>query len=218
MDSTTATHTYIRHEGLYRFVQLLTFSGLSGLMAVGVPLLGMAVAIALSRIHGTALYDGLTMWRHTSVATQYDYQNIALWVDTNPFLSNAPLLILWASVGAAVYLSAVQLLRTFMMLVGFEERLHYVHADQSELVWDAILRLSIRLLDAALIYALIFYTLRHLIPQVLATARAVAQYPSWNYAYQAAFAVLGLMVSIWLGVVLLRLFFFRVRLFTVFYR
>lgn len=208
----THSHPYLRHEGIYRFVQLLTPSWISGLAAVSVPIIAMVIAVGLSDIKGTALYDGLTAWQHTAIATQYDYQNIAVWVDNNPFLSNAPLLLLWAAVGAAVYVSVVRLLRAIIMVVRFEEELHFMHANQGELVWDAILRLSIRLLDACALYLLVAYMLRRLMPQALAAARAVAHYHSWAYIYQMLLATLALMVSLWLGVVLVRLFFFRTRL------
>ena len=218
MESTVITHSHsvVRHEGFYRFLQMLTPSWLSWLAIVPLPILGMAAAITFADIHGTALYDGLTAWQHTAIATQYDYQNIAIWVDTNPFLNNAPLLLLWAAVGAAVYLSVVQLLRAILTFVHFEEELHFLHAHSSEILWEAVFRLSIRLLDASALYALVFYTIRHLVPQALAAARAVAHYPSMAYVYQTALTTLGLMASIWLAVVFARLFLFRTRLFVVY--
>lgn len=218
MESAVITHSHssVRHEGMYRFVQMLTPSWLSWLAIVSLPAIGMGAAVIVAAIHGTALYDGLTAWRHTAIATQYDYQNIAIWVDNNAFLSNAPLLLLWAAVGAAVYLSVVQLLRAVITFIRFEEELHFMHANSSEIIWEAILRLSIRLLDASALYALAFYLIRHMVPQALAAARAAAHYPSWAYAYQAILATLGLMVSIWLAVVLARLFLFRTRLFVVY--
>ncbi|GEM_PF-3445105 len=212
----THSHASVRHEGLYRFVQMLTPSWLSWLVIILIPIVAMATAIILADIRGTALYEGLTAWQHTTVATQYDYQNIAIWVDNNSFLSNVPLLMLWAVVGAAVYLSVVQLLRAIIVLVRFEEELHFMHANQTEIVWEAILRLSIRLFDASAIYATVFYDVRHLLPQALAAARAVAQYHTWAYIYQASLTTLALMASIWLAVVLARLFFFRTRLFVVY--
>jgi hypothetical protein len=183
---------------------------------VGVPVAGMGIAVVLASIRGTALYDGLTAWQHTSIATQYDYQNIALWVDNNKLLSNAPLLLLWAAVGAAVYLSVIQMLRAIITLIQFEEELHFVHANQNEIVWDTVLRLSIRLLDAALFYGVVSYVLRRAVPQALAAARALSQYHTWTYVYQAFVVTFSLMLCIWLAVVLARLFFFRVRLFTVY--
>lgn len=212
----TRSHTPIKHESLYRFLQMLVPSWLSGLTIISIPIVCMIAAIVLASIRGTALYDGLTAWQHTTVATQYDYQNIALWVDNNKLLSNGPLLLLWAAVGAAVYLSVIQLLRAIILLIQFEKELHFVHANRSEIVWDAMLRLSIRLLDASLVYVLTFYTLRHLIPQALANARAIAQYHAWTYAYQGIVTTIGLMLCIWIAVVLARLFLFRVRLFTVY--
>ncbi|MGI0135134.1 MAG: hypothetical protein ACREBW_09285, partial [Candidatus Micrarchaeaceae archaeon] len=107
-------------------------------------------------------------------------------------------------------------LRAIVTIVHFEEELRFMHANSSEIIWEAILRLSIRLLDASMLYALVFYLVRDLVPQALAAARAAAHYPSWAYTYQAILTTLGLMVSIWLAVVLARLFFFRTRLFAVY--
>ncbi|HEY7348111.1 MAG TPA: hypothetical protein VH599_07295 [Ktedonobacterales bacterium] len=196
----------------HRMLLFLGPSWLSGLVSAVVPVLWTGGAIVLDS-RGSALYQGLTGISQVKINTPLGYLALSRWAAHSVFLNSMPLFIFWAVVGCAVYLFAVELLKVFTGAVDLEHRLHYVHADARHMLLDALVRLVIRLLDAASICALVLYVLRSLLPFSLADARSVASHPAPGTASMAAIDTALLAASLMLLTALLRLFAFRTRLF-----
>jgi hypothetical protein len=203
------------HRNVHQFVQLLTPSLLSGPLTVGLPIAGMLMAIVFSRIHDTTGFDWLTGTPRALMATSDGYQAITAWLNNSSFVSSLSVLVFWALVGAAVYITTLQCIKALGAGVELKREMGYMHADKSAILRNAGLRLVIRVGVAFGVYGLLGWIARQAIPAVLAAASDVAASAGSRTASQAAVATSLLIAGLIILTTLLRLFMFRTRLFCV---
>lgn len=192
--------------------ELLTPSWLSGLICVVAGLAVVMSSFAIMHYNGSSIqFLRQNESAKQSVITQ-NSDSVSTNLDDNRFVSNAPLLVLWAGVGLLVYFLLAQVMKTFSHAADLEHSLDYVHVNRQKLIHQELLKFAVRAVILVAWFLYIQFTIHILIPYVVALAYAASGDLGWltDTVYLAGAACL-MIIGMHIHVVMLRLLLLRPR-------
>lgn len=197
------------------FWKLLTPSWLSNVLGLFVGLVVVAGAIIMSHYQGSQLQQEIFEDHSQSAGTATgSYHTIINNISNNHVIGVAPLFILWAGVGLAVYYFAVNIVGALTNVLQLKHQLNYVNASRQALVRQAVTRLVVRLLALLAWFGFIKLSLDIVLPYVLSAAHAAS--PTLASPSNIAIALLAVIImyaDVHVHAVFLRLMALKPRLF-----
>lgn len=187
----------------------------AGLIAASIILgIGLVIGlIAAGQYNGSSIQQLVNASEYnqaSSLQSKYDTADTKI---SNSFVSNIPLLILWAGVGLIAYWLGSTIVTVISRGHQLQEELSYVHAQPKALIQQALLKGLIRLV-ALIIWVLFIYTFVHMaLPYIVAVVDA-----SRGEALKAGVVYLVSAVALastawYINILFIRLFCLRSRLF-----
>lgn len=194
---------------------LLTPSWLSGLVCVVASVALVLVTLSLFYYRGSSL-NNLVIDQQQQASAQAitpDYAEVNNSFGSHAIISDIPLFIFWAGIGAIVYAFVSAIIGAFRSIAELRKDMEYVNASRQELVKWEVERAAIRLVALVLWVIFLNYTLHFVYPY--AAALSYAGSAAGNWLFELLFilgSVLVLGVCGHLHVIFLRLIAIRPRL------
>jgi hypothetical protein len=194
--------------------QLLAPSWLSGLLSVIVGLAVVAGTVAALHYNGSNIQLLQQTQANQPHAISKNSDSLNDGFTANQFISDIPLLILWAGVGLIAYSLTMQIIKIFTRAVNLEQEMNYVHTDRHQLLRQTLLRFSLRVLILLTWLLYIRFTIHVLVPYVIALAYAGSGGLGWLADAGYLLGATGLMIiGCHLHAIMLRLILLRPRAF-----
>jgi hypothetical protein len=150
----------------------------------------------------------------TNKSLTHVYGSTTNFLNGNSAFSDAPLAIFWALVGVGVYALVISLSSLLRNLSEAKRETRYMHIDKDEFRRVTLLRLLLRLFVIVLAWFVLEGIVKYLLPYTVAAAHIAAQNVSVQSIVYAIGAIVTIYVSVHLLVVMTRLVWLRVRLFS----
>ena len=184
-----------------KLVLVLLPSWVSGLAVVVVALIIVAFNYFRSRSDIGALQEGI---QGLKFALGPLYHRLTDNLAQNSIANNLPLLLLWAAVGAAVYVLAIRIFASFSTIATLEQTMFYLNLKRDSFVRSIIISFGLRLmaLFAWFIYCSVFF--KTILPNVASEARNGS----------LVVPAVGLIVALHIHVIFARLIMLRLRVFS----
>ena len=196
---------------------VLSPSWLSGLLIVLAGLFVTVGSIITFRLNHSTFKQYLLSWEqsHTNAVVNTTSKSTQ---SVHPTIQNSwPLFILWALVGLLTYVIAASVIRFILETIKFRRELNYAHANPQSMLISAIEHIVTRLLAAALLGFLISSFIYRILPYAINNTHLSASHiVSLSGAKYALISFVTIMLSAYVGSVLLRLAVGKARLFSTY--
>jgi hypothetical protein len=150
----------------------------------------------------------------TNKSVAHTYGTATNFLNGNSAFSDAPLALFWAMVGVGVYATVISMGSLLRSVSETKRETKYKHVDHDAFVRITLVRLLIRLFGIVLAWFVLDGLIKYIFPYTVAAAHVASQ-GSWvQHISYAIAAALGIMVGLHILVVVIRLIWLRVRLFS----
>ena len=189
------------HQTSKKLALVLLPSWVSGLVCVVMALIIVASTYFKSRSDIGALQEGFQGFQAVFGPL---YHRLTDRLAQNNIASNLPLLMLWAAVGAAVYIVAVRLFTTFSNTAALEQTMFYSNVKRDSFVRSVAISYGLRLvaLFVWFIYCSVFF--KTMLPVIITEARKGS----------LIISVVSLVLALHAHIIFARLIMLRLRVFS----
>ena len=193
-------------NSLKQFITLLLPSWLSSTIIIILTIFTTATVLLTGQDNTSLLGQGVAEAQTRSGST---LQQVSDGLAQYTLLSNLPLIMLYAAVGALIYLIAAHIVDGLRDTVELSETMGYVHAHKDEIVLRSLARLVIRVLVVFVWLGFGLFSIRIVLPEYIVLTRGL---PVVDVVAGARNIVLAGLMSVFvlhLQVVFLRLYLLR---------
>lgn len=198
-------------------IRILTPSWYGGLLALILTTVIVGYMVVPSLYAGSQFYQYFSSSDYADAKLTRDFQSVNIAVNTSSFSGDAAIFVIWSLVGLALYYIVLSLLRVGTNTVTFFEILEYFKRDREAIEREALIKLSVRLCGLLSLFVLYRFMMSYVLPYALIfSAKALESSPLLATGYVVAIAG-SILLTIHIGVVLLRVILLRPRVFRASY-
>lgn len=203
----------LNHESHSSYL-LITPSWLSGVIAVIGAIAVVVATIVATQFPGSSYWEILQTQSVAEPTVSRNYETVNNNLEVNSFVSSMPLFIFWAGVGVMVYAFAANIFNIFQKAAIFKEEMEFVNMNRRQLIYEALLKLGLRVLFFVIWLIFVQLTLKIFIPYGVAATQYASQIDSsFTGLVYLLLALAIVAVTLHIHAVLLRLIRLRPRLF-----